>query len=107
MSCASPSLILVTLQGTLNAEYVLDSLEQKVTVTSLAQFGCRWPVDGENVISGGGDHVKRTGSEEEWLVSVNDSCLETPTAQSPNLTWFSLDAAECKRKKSRILSLVS
>lgn len=51
------------------------------------------------MISGGGDHVKRTGSEEEWLVSVNDSCLETPTAQSPNLTWFSLDAAECKRKK--------
>ena len=46
--------------------------------------------------SGGGDHVKRTGSKEEWFVRVNDSCLDTPTAQSPNLTWFSLDAAEMK-----------
>lgn len=46
------------------------------------------------MISGGGDHVKRTGSEVEWFVSVNDSCLDAPTAQSPNLTWFSLEAAE-------------
>lgn len=86
LSCASPSLILVTLQGILVAAYVLGSLEQKVTVTSLAQLGCRCPVHGENVISGGGDHVKRTGSEREWFVRVNDSCLDTPTAQSPNFT---------------------
>lgn len=46
------------------------------------------------MISGGGDHVKRTGSEVEWFVSVNDSCLDASTAQSPNLTWFSLEAAE-------------
>ena len=86
LSCASPSLIFVTLQGILDAEQVLGSLEQKVTVTSLAQFGCKCPVHGENVTSGGGDHVKRTGSEGEWFVKVNDSCLDTPTAQSPNLT---------------------
>ena len=48
-----------------DAEYVLGSFEQKVTVTSLAQLGCRCPVHGENVTSGGGDQVKRTGSEEE------------------------------------------
>ena len=94
LSCASPSLIFVTLQGTLVPEYVLGSFEQNVTVTSLAQLGCRWPTHGEKVISGGGDHVKRTGSEVEWFVSVNDSCLDAPTAQSPNLTWFSLEAAE-------------
>lgn len=76
------------------AEYVFGSLEQKVTVTSFAQFGCKCPVHGENVTSGGGDQVKRTGSEEEWFVSVNDSCLDTPTAQSPNLTWFSRDATD-------------
>ena len=62
---------------------------------------------GENVISGGGDQVKRTGSEEEWFVRVNDSCLDTPTAQSPNLTWFSLDAAECTSQKLGIVALVS
>ena len=62
---------------------------------------------GENEISGGGDHVKRTGSEEEWFVRVNDSCLNTPTAQSPNLTWFSLDAAECESKKFRIVTIGS
>ena len=39
LSCASPSLILVTLQGILVAAYVLGSLEQKVMVTSLAQLG--------------------------------------------------------------------
>lgn len=59
---------------------------------------------GENVISGGGDQVKRTGSEEEWFVRVNDSCLDTPTAQSPNLTWFSLDAAECLNQKLGIVA---
>ena len=78
------------------AEYVFGSFEQKVTVTSFAQLGCRCPVHGENVTSGGGVQVKRNGSEEEWFVKVNDSCLDTPTAQSPNLTWFSLDAEEQK-----------
>lgn len=85
----------------------MGSLEQKVTVTSLAQFGCKCPVHGENVTSGGGDHVKRTGSEGEWFVKVNDSCLDAPTAQSPNLTWFSLDAAGCKSKRVRIVLLSS
>lgn len=54
--------------------------------------------------SGGGDHVKRTGSDEEWFVKVNDSCLDTPTAQSPNLTWFSLDAMRCKSKGVRFFN---
>lgn len=72
-----------------------------MTVTSLAQLGCKCPVHGENVTSGGGDQVKRTGSDGEWFVKVNDSCLDTPTAQSPNLTWFSLDAGEMKNKKMR------
>ena len=67
-------------------------------MTSLAQLGCRCPVHGENVTSGGGDQVKRTGSEEEWFVRVNDSCLDAPTAQSPNFTWFSLDATEHNSK---------
>lgn len=62
---------------------------------------------GENVISGGGDQVKRTGSEGEWFVRVKDSCLDTPTAQSPNLTWFSLDAAECTSQKLGIVALAS
>ena len=62
---------------------------------------------GENVISGGGDQVKRTGSEEEWFVRVNDNCLDTPTAQSPNLTWFSRDAAECISQKLGSVALVS
>ena len=62
---------------------------------------------GENVISGGGDQVKRTGSVEEWFVRVNDNCLDTPTAQSPNLTWFSLDAVEFRSQKLGMAALAS
>ena len=48
------------------------------------------------MISRGGHQVKRTGSEREWFVNVNDNRFDTPTAQSPNMTWFSLDAAKTK-----------
>ena len=74
----------------------MGSEEQNVTVTSLAQLGCKCPVHGENMISRGGHQVKRTGSEREWFVNVNDNRFDTPTAQSPNMTWFSLDAAKTK-----------
>ena len=60
-----PSLILTILQGMLTEAKVLGCAEMKLTVTSLAQPGCRWPIQGENVISGGGVQWNRIGSDGE------------------------------------------